>query len=104
LALHLYQFIAEGRAHRVWQRMAEVCPDPMIAETYGKIAQDEKVHREFGRIGLEQFITTEADKTRALELADQIRFELYAVSCMNTVEVPAARALCVEAYGSQYLN
>ena len=104
LALHLYQFIAEGRAARVWQRMSEVCSDPMIAETYSRIARDEGVHREFGRIGLEQFIATEADKTRALELADQIRFELYKVSCMNCVEVPAARTLCVEAYGAQYLN
>jgi len=104
LALHLYQFIAEGRAHRVWQRMAEVCPDPMIAETYGKIAADEKTHREFGRVGLEQFIKSEADQKRAEELAAKIRFELYEVSCMNCVEVPEARALCVEAYGPAYLK
>lgn len=104
LALHLYQFIAEGRAHRVWQRMSEVADDQMVSETYAKIAADEKVHREFGRIGLEQFIRTEEDKSRALELADQIRYELYKVSCGNCVEVPAARALCVEAYGDQYLN
>jgi 1,2-phenylacetyl-CoA epoxidase catalytic subunit len=104
MALHLYQFIAEGRAHRVWQRMAEVCPDPVIAETYGKIAQDEKAHREFGRVGLEQMIHTDADQKRAADLADKIRYELYEVSCMNCVEVPEARALCVEAYGSAYLK
>lgn len=104
LALHLYQFIAEGRAHRVWQRMAEVCSDEMIATTYAKIAADEKVHREFGRVGLEQFATTEAEQKRALELASQIRKELYEVSCMNTVEVPEARAMCVEAYGPAYLK
>ncbi|MBX3020566.1 MAG: hypothetical protein KF799_02720 [Bdellovibrionales bacterium] len=104
LALHLYQFIAEGRAHRVWARMAEVCPDEMIAQTYAKIAADEKVHREFGRIGLEQFINSEADQKRALELASQIRKELYEVSCLNCVEVPEARALCVEAYGPSYLK
>ncbi len=104
LALHLYQFIAEGRAHRVWQRMAEVCADPMIADTYGKIAQDEKTHREFGRVGLEQLIKTEADQKRASDLADKIRYELYAVSCMNCVEVPEARELCVEAYGAAYLK
>ncbi|MGE4131828.1 MAG: ferritin-like domain-containing protein [Bdellovibrionales bacterium] len=103
LALHLYQFIAEGRAHRVWQRMAEVCPDPMIAETYAKIAADEKTHREFGRMGLEQFMN-DGDQARASELADKIRHELYEVSCLNCVEVPEARALCVEAYGPQYLK
>jgi 1,2-phenylacetyl-CoA epoxidase catalytic subunit len=104
VALHLYQFIAEGRAARVWQRMAEVCADKTISETYARIATDEAVHREFGRVGLEQVLATEADRTRALELADQIRFELYKVSCMNCVEVPAARALCVDAYGPAYLN
>ncbi|MGE0529294.1 MAG: ferritin-like domain-containing protein [Bdellovibrionales bacterium] len=104
LALHLYQFIAEGRAHRVWQRMAEVCPDPMIAETYAKIAADEKVHREFGRVGLEQFLNDESDRARALDLASQIRKELYEISCMNCVEVPEARALCVDAYGPEYLK
>jgi 1,2-phenylacetyl-CoA epoxidase catalytic subunit len=104
LALHLYQFIAEGRAHRVWQRMSEVCSDEMIAKTYAKIAADEKVHREFGRIGLEQFISSPADEARALKLAEQIRKELYEVSCMNCVEVPEARALCVEAYGPSYLK
>lgn len=104
LALHLYQFIAEGRAARVWQRMAEVCPDPMIASTYGKIAADEEVHREFGRAGLETVIRTKEDMARATELAAKIRHELYEVSCMNCVEVPEARALCVEAYGPAYLK
>jgi hypothetical protein len=104
MALHLYQFIAEGRAHRVWQRMSEVSSDEMIASTYAKIAADERKHMEFGRIGLEQTLNTAADKERALQLANEIRKELYEVSCMNCVEVPEARALCVEAYGSSYLK
>jgi 1,2-phenylacetyl-CoA epoxidase catalytic subunit len=104
LALHLYQFIAEGRAHRVWQRMSEVCSDEMIAQTYAKIAADERKHMEFGRVGLEQSLSNEADQKRALELAAEIRKELYEVSCMNCVEVPEARALCVEAYGPAYLK
>lgn len=104
LALHLYQFIAEGRAHRVWQRMAEVCPDQMIAQTYAKIANDEKAHMEFGRVGLAQSIQNADDQQRAEDLAAKIRFELYEVSCMNCVEVPEARALCADAYGSVYLK
>lgn len=104
LALSLYQFIAEGRAARVWQRMAEVCADPMISEAYARIVRDEAVHREFGRIGLEQSLALDADRARALELADQIRYELYKVSCLNCVEVPEARALCVSSYGSRFLN
>jgi|GEM_PF-3141585 len=104
LALYTYQFIAEGRAHRVWQRMAEVCEDPMIASTYHKIAQDEKVHREIGRVGLESLLDNPEMQQRARKLADEVRRELYEVSCMNCVEVPAAREICVEAYGDAYLK
>lgn len=104
MALHLYQFIAEGRAHRVWQRMSEVCSDEMIAKTYAKIAADERKHMEFGRLGLEQSLNSAADQERAMKLANEIRKELYEVSCMNCVEVPEARALCVDAYGSSYLK
>jgi len=102
LALHLYQFIAEGRAHRVWQRMADVCADPMIAKTYQKIAHDEKTHMEFGRQGLANVITPE-NQERAMQLAQQIRLELYNVSCMNCVEVPAARQMVVDAYGPSFM-
>lgn len=104
LALYTYQFIAEGRAHRVWQKMADVCEDQMISSTYQKIAQDEKMHREFGRVGLESLLNTPELQARAKKLADEVRKELYEVSCMNCVEVPAARAMMVEAYGSSYMK
>lgn len=104
IALHTYQFIAEGRAHRVWQKMADVCEDEVISSTYAKIAQDEKMHREFGRMGLEKLLTTPELQTRAAKLADEIRKELYEVSCMNCVEVPAARKLMSDTYGASYLR
>ena len=104
LGLHTYQFIAEGRAHRVWQKMSEICSDPFIASTYKKIAEDEKFHREIGRIGLERALSSDADRQRAQALADDMRHELYEVSCMNCVEVPEARALCVDAYGNRFLK
>jgi rubrerythrin len=102
LGLSTYQFIAEGRAHRVWQRMAEVCEDPLIASSYQKIANDEKFHRDIGRRSLEMLATSEADRKRVAALADQMRHELYEISCMNTVEVPEARQLCIDAYGPQF--
>jgi rubrerythrin len=102
LALHLYQFIAEGRAHRVWERMGEVCNDSFVAAAYKRIARDEKSHREFGRQGLEEMNFTPELQAKATKMANEIRRELYEVSCMNCVEVPEARALCVEAYGTTY--
>jgi rubrerythrin len=104
VALYTYQFIAEGRAHRVWQRMAEVCEDPMIASTYEKIAKDERTHREFGRIGLESALNSPEMQARAAELAGQIRKELFTVSCMNCVALPEAKALVEKAYGPRFLQ
>jgi rubrerythrin len=104
LALYTYQFIAEGRAHRVWQKMAEVIEDEYISKAYSRIAKDELFHSNIGKVGLESLAVDEASQKRVLELADKMRKQLYDVSCSNTQEVPAARAICVEAYGSSYLQ
>jgi rubrerythrin len=104
LALYTYQFIAEGRAHRVWQKMSEIIEDNYISRAYAKIAKDELFHSNIGKKGLEMLASDPESQARALELADQMRKQLYDVSCSNTKEVPAARALCVEAYGSAYLQ
>ncbi|TDR47499.1 phenylacetic acid catabolism protein PaaA/PaaC family [Tahibacter aquaticus] len=104
LALYTYQFIAEGRAHRVWQKMSEIIEDDYIARAYSRIAKDELFHSNIGRKGLEDLAQDAESQARVLELADQMRKQLYDVSCSNTVEVPAARAICVEAYGSNYLQ
>jgi rubrerythrin len=104
LGLYTYQFIAEGRAHRVWQKMADIIDDPKVAQAYQRIANDEKVHRDFGRAGLESLLESPAAQERAKALADNMRHALYEVSCMNCVEVPEARDICVQAYGSRYLK
>ena len=103
LALHLYQFIAEGRAHRVWQRMSEVCEDSFVSAAYARIARDEKSHREFGRQGLESMEFTPEMKEKALKMAAQIRKELYTISCMNCVEVPVP-AVAWTRMALKYLN
>jgi hypothetical protein len=104
LSLCTYQFIAEGRAHRVWQKMANVIQDSVVSSAYQKIADDEKAHREFGRAGLENLAVTSEAQERTLKLADDMRLELYNVSCMNCVEVPAARDLVAQSYGSRFLK
>jgi rubrerythrin len=53
LALAAYQFIAEGRAERVWNKMAECIQDEFISTTYAKIAKDEGFHSNIGRRALE---------------------------------------------------
>lgn len=98
LALAAYQFIAEGRAEAVWDKMAECIQDEFISTTYAKIARDEGFHSNIGRRTLELLATDEATQTRVEEIARTMRMDLFAVSCMNTVALPEAQKLIDEAY------
>lgn len=100
LALATYQFIAEGRAHRVWNKMADIIPDPFISSNYRKIASDEKFHSEIGKESLSILLTDEASRTKVMKIANEMRQELYEISCMNCTEVAAARDLITKAYGN----
>ena len=101
-ALYTYQFIAEGRAYRVWQRMADIIDDEFIATRYAKIAKDELFHSQIGRRGLSKVAVTRECQSRVMQLASDIRHELFQVSCQNCTEVAEAREICVSAYGSRF--
>ncbi len=98
LALAAYQFIAEGRAERVWNKMAECIQDEFIATTYAKIAKDEGFHSNIGARSLELLATDEATQTRVEQIARAMRIDLFAVSCMNTTATPEAVKLMSAAY------
>lgn len=100
LALAAYQFIAEGRAERVWHKMAECIQDEFISTTYAKIARDEGFHSNIGRRSLEILATDEATQARIEEIARTMRMDLFAISCMNTTALPEAQELVSEAYGA----
>lgn len=100
LALAAYQFIAEGRAERVWHKMAECIQDEFISTTYAKIARDEGFHSNIGRRALE-LLATDADvQARVEEIARTMRMDLFAISCMNTTALPEAAKLISEAYSA----
>ena len=98
LALAAYQFIAEGRAERVWNKMAECIQDEFIATTYAKIAKDEGFHSNIGARSLELLATDEATQARVEQIARTMRMDLFAVSCMNTTATPEAVKLMSAAY------
>lgn len=93
LALAAYQFIAEGRAERVWNKMAECIQDEFISTTYAKIARDEGFHSNIGRRALELLATDEATQARVEEIAQTMRMDLFAISCMNTTATAEAKKL-----------
>ena len=100
LALAAYQFIAEGRAERVWNKMAECIQDEFISTTYAKIAKDEGFHSNIGARSLELLATDETTQARVEQIARTMRMDLFAVSCMNTVALPEAAKLIADAYGA----
>ena len=100
LALALYQYLAEGRASRVWQTMADNVEDDFVASRYSKIARDERFHSEIGRMKLEEICITEEEQTRAKELARQWCWDLFEISCLSNVPpTEEAKSIMHKAYG-----
>ena len=98
LALAAYQFIAEGRAERVWAKMAECIQDEFISTTYAKIAKDEGFHSKIGARTLELLATDAETQARVEQIARTMRMDLFAVSCMNTTATPEAVKLMDASY------
>jgi rubrerythrin len=100
LALAAYQFIAEGRAERVWNKMAECIQDEFISTTYAKIARDEGFHSKIGARALELLATDAETQARVEQIARTMRMDLFAISCMNTTALPEAAKLVSDAYNA----
>jgi hypothetical protein len=85
LTYALYQFIAEGRAARNWEALAECAPYDFIRNYYSEIAKDENFHANIGRIHLEELCNDPKVQERALKIAAEIRNDLYYVGCAKNV-------------------
>ena len=99
LALAAYQLIAEGRAEAVWNQMAECIDDTFISKSYAKIAKDEGFHSNIGGWKLEKLATDAKSQAHVTSIVEQMRKDLFDISCKNTLEVPAAKQLVADAYG-----
>lgn len=99
LALATYQLIAEGRAEAVWDQMAECIEDTFISKSYAKIAKDEGFHSNIGGWKLEKLAVDATTQAYVTTIVDQMRKDLFDISCKNTFEVPAAKQLVTDAYG-----
>jgi rubrerythrin len=99
IALGVYQLLAEGRAARNWQMMADTVQDSFIAESYARIAKDEKFHSKLGRRRLMQLCDTAEKQQHAIEVAEKMRLDLFEINCRNTVELESSRVMMKEAYG-----
>jgi rubrerythrin len=102
MAMAAYQFVAEGRAERVWNKMAECVEDEFIARSYAKIGRDEGMHSKIGRRKLEMLAVTESAQKKLVELINQMRYDLFAISRANTTALPEARELIEQSYGFSF--
>ena len=99
LMLALYQFVAEGRAARNWAMMGECVQDPYVANTYKKIAKDEKFHSNIGRQKLLELCQDTDQQQRVLAVIDQMRRDLYTINCAKCGMLPESREMIEQAYG-----
>jgi rubrerythrin len=83
VALAVYQYIAEGMAHRNWVMQAECAPNKLIAEKYAEIAKDEKFHASLGRAELEKLVVDPEVQARAQDLANQFIAVLWDLRCIK---------------------
>ena len=100
LMLAVYQLIAEGRAARNWKMMSECIEDQFIAKTYAKIAKDEKFHASIGRRQLMQMCEDPINQQRVLAVVDQMRKDLFLITCAKSGMNAESKKIMEDAYGS----
>jgi rubrerythrin len=100
LMLAVYQLIAEGRAARNWKMMSECIEDQFIARTYAKIAKDEKFHASIGRRQLMKLCEDPLAQARVLAIVDQMRKDLFLITCAKSGMNPESKKIMEDAYGS----
>ena len=99
VALATYQMIAEGRAERNWDMMANCIADEFISSRYAKIARDEGFHASIGARKLEELCDNEEVQAQVEKLAAAMRRDLFEISCANSRATAEAQELVTEAYG-----
>jgi hypothetical protein len=98
VVLSTYQLIAEGRAERNWDMMANCIEDQFISSRYARIAKDEGFHATIGARKLAQLCGDEVTQARVLSLAKQMRQDLYEVCCANSMPTAEAKDIFEQAY------
>ena len=83
VALAVYQYIAEGMAHRNWVMQAECAHNKLIADKYAEISKDEKFHASLGRAELEKLVVDSEVQIRAQALAEQFIEVLWDLRCIK---------------------
>jgi rubrerythrin len=106
IMMHLYQYMAEGRAASVWQTMAKVAGDEFIQKRYDRVARDEKFHSNIGRLMLEKLVTTPEAQAECMSYVKEMVWDLFECSCTSLGDFktasPEVQQIMLEAYGEPH--
>ena len=96
----VYQFVAEGRASRVWNAMATSIADPVVSKTYAKIAKDEHFHSQIGAKSLRELCDGDAEaQAKVMEVLPHMMERMFWINCSGTAAVKSGAERCAEVYG-----
>lgn len=103
IMMHLYQYMAEGRASHVWATMAECAGDDYIQTRYARVARDEKFHSNIGRIFLEKHLDSQEAQDECMSYVNQMIWDLFECSCVSLGDFETAteevKQIMRDAYG-----
>jgi 1,2-phenylacetyl-CoA epoxidase catalytic subunit len=80
--------------------MSECIEDDFVARTYAKIAKDEKFHSSIGRRKLMQLCNDSEAQQRILEVADEMRKDLFLITCAKSGMNAESKQIMEDAYGA----
>ena len=106
IMMHLYQYMAEGRAAHVWATMADCANDEFIQKRYDRVARDEKFHSNIGRLMLEKILVTEEAQQECLSYVKEMIWDLFECSCTSLGDFktasPEVQEIMLKAYGEPH--
>lgn len=106
ITMHLYQYMAEGRASHVWATMAQCAGDEFIEKRYDRVARDEKFHSNIGRLMLEKICTTDEAQQECLSYVKEMIWDLFETSCTSLGDFKTAseevKQIMRKAYGEPH--
>jgi len=96
----VYQFVAEGRASRVWSAMAESIADPIVSRIYAKIAKDEGFHSKIGARTMAQLTDGNQEvQDSIMAVLPKMMERMYWINCQGTEATYESAGMVEDAYG-----
>lgn len=96
----VYQYVAEGRASRVWNAMATSIDDEVVSTSYAKIAKDEHFHSMIGaKTLMKECDGNQEAQDAVMAVLPKMMERMFWINCQGTAAVKSGAERCSEFYG-----